>query len=105
MKKYRLLMHGQNFLLNRDGKTARYGFYQNFFLEAASLKQAQLMVTSTIWHDKKLKEMTLNPKDDPPKISLDTYWEQDDFDYVGKQLTTDRTFHLEKRWWQFWNSD
>lgn len=102
MKKYRLLMHGQNFLLNRDGKTSRYGFYQNVFMEVESLRQASLMATSKIWHDKELKEITLNPENDSPKISLDTYWELDSFDYTGKHLVTDRTFYLEKKWWQFW---
>lgn len=95
-------MHGQNFLLNRDGKTDHYGFYQNIFIEAPTLQQAKLMVTSKIFHDRTLKEMTLNPETDPPKVSLDTYWEQDNFDYVGKHLATDRTFYLERKWWQFW---
>ena len=102
MIKYRLLMHGQNFLINRDGGTHYYGFYQNFFLEAATLHQAKLMVTSKIWHDSELNGITLNAKNNPPKISLDTYWEQDSFDYVGRHLSTDRTFYKEKKWWQFW---
>ncbi|MCK4839364.1 MAG: hypothetical protein KAS94_11230 [Desulfobulbaceae bacterium] len=102
MTNYRLLMHGQNFLLNKNGKTARYGFYHNVFTEAENLKQAQLMVTSKIWHDKELKEMTLNSKKNPPKISLATYWELDNLDYAGKHLSTDRTFYPEKKWWQFW---
>ena len=95
-------MHGQNFLINRDGRPERYGFYQNIFLEAETLQQAELLVTSKIWHDKELKGITLNSKSDPPKISLDTYWEQDNFDYVGKHLSPDRTFYREKKWWQFW---
>jgi hypothetical protein len=102
MKKYRLLMHGQNFLIQQDGKTASYGFYHNIFVEAENLQQAQLMVTSKIWHDKKLKEITLNTENNPPRISLETYWELDNFDYTGKYLTTDRTFYPEKKWWQFW---
>ena len=52
--------------------------------------------------DKKLKEMTLNSENNPPKISLETYWELDNFDYTGKYLATDRTFYPEKKWWQFW---
>lgn len=95
-------MHGQNFLIKRDNRTDRCGFYQNFLLEAENLKQAKLMVTSQLWHDKKLKSITLNPEKDPPKISLDTYWELDSFDYTGKHLATDRTFYKEKKWWQFW---
>jgi len=102
MKKFRLLMHCRNLLLNRDGKIKSYGFYQNFFLEAENLRQAKLLVTSRIGHDKELKKLTQNPPGDPPKIELETYWELDSFDYVGNHLTTDRTFYKEKKWWQFW---
>lgn len=102
MKRYRLLMHGRNFLLDRDGKIGRYGFYQNFFLEARDLDQARRLVASKIWHDKELTGLILNPANDPPEINLETYWELDHFDYVGKHLTTDRTFYKDKRWWRFW---
>lgn len=102
MAKYRLLVHGQNFLLNRGGKKARYGFYRNILLEADNLKQAKLMATSQIWHDAEIKEVTLNTEKNPPRISIETYWELDNFDYTGKHLTTDHTFYPEKKWWQFW---
>ncbi|MCA1765301.1 MAG: hypothetical protein LC633_03480 [Desulfobulbaceae bacterium] len=102
MKKYRLLMHGRNFLLNRDGEIGRYGFYQNFFLESPDLNQAKRLVTSMIRLDKKLTEVTLNKVSDPPRINLETYWELDSFDYVGNHLNTDRTLYKEKKWWQFW---
>lgn len=95
-------MHGQNFLLSRDGKKARYGFYRNIFLEAENLKQAQLMATSQLWHDKGLGEITLNTKNNPPRIILATYWELDDFDYAIKHLATDHSFYPEKKWWQVW---
>ncbi|MDF1578286.1 MAG: hypothetical protein P1P81_07570 [Desulfobulbales bacterium] len=102
MKKYRLLIHGRNFLLNRDGKVARYGFYQNFFLESPNLNQAERLVTSRIRLDKTLSGITLNKANDPPIIDLETYWELDSFDYVGDHLATDRTFYEEKKWWRFW---
>lgn len=102
MKKYRLLMHCRNFRIERDGKPKKCGFYQNFYLEADNLRQAELMVTTTILHDKELKAATLNEDRDPPKINLDTYWELNSFDYVGRHLETGRTFYEEKKWWQFW---
>jgi hypothetical protein len=105
MKRYRLLMHGRNFLIESDGKTDSYAFYQNIFLEADTLKQAKLLATSKIWHDKKLMARTLNSKEDPPRINLATYWEMDAFDYVGKHLSTDRTLYKENKWWEFWKKD
>ena len=101
MKKYRLLINGRNFLIEIDGKPQKQGFYQNFFIEATSPKQAELIVTSRLWHDKALKKITLNKEKNPPKIKLETFWELDVINYVG-QHTSDRTFYIEKRWWQFW---
>jgi hypothetical protein len=105
MKKFRLLMQGQNFRFKLDDKIDHYGFYQNIYLEAENLQQAKLMATSKLWHDKQLQAMVLNKNNNPPKINLATYWELDSLDYVGKHLATDRTFYREKKWWQFWKSD
>ena len=102
LKKYRLLMRGRNFLIELDGTPRKCEFYQNFYLESSSLRQAELLTTTTLMHDRKLRQLARNRKSDPPKISLETYWELDDFAYVGKHLITDRTFCEEKRWWQFW---
>ena len=102
MKKYRLLLKGRNFLLNQDGKQKKYGFYQNVFIEAGSPRQAELLAISKIWHDKDLQESTLNAKDDPPVIQLDTLWELDILDDVS-DVESGREFFADKnRWWQFW---
>jgi len=101
MKKYRLLIHGRNFLIDVDGKPKKQGFYQNVFIYAVHPKQAELLVTTKIWHDKDLKKLILNKKKDPPKIFLETFWELDTVDFPG-QIESDRTFYIEKKWWQFW---
>jgi len=102
MKKYRLLLKGRNFLINDDGKHKKHGFHQNVFVDADSPRQAELSAISKIWHDKELKQITLNPDDDPPAIQLDTIWELDILDDVS-QVETGRTFFIEKnKWWKFW---
>ena len=102
MKKYRLLLKGRNFLLNRDGKQRKYGFYQNVIIEAGSPRQAKLLGISKLWHDKELIKITLNSKDDPPVIQLDTLWELDILDDVS-EIESGRTFFKDKnKWWQFW---
>jgi hypothetical protein len=102
MKKYRLLMNGKNFLLSTDdGKKHKHGFYQNMFIEADSPKQAERMALTKIWHDKELMAITLNKKNDPPQIHLETFWELDELHYA-KYLETGRTFYLQKKWWQIW---
>jgi len=101
-KKYRMLMHGRNFLIELNGKPRKCEFYQNIFIESSNPQQAQLLSTTRLLHDRELKALTLNRENDPPRINMVTYWEQDDFEYVGKHLSTDRTFQEEKKWWQFW---
>lgn len=101
MKKYRLLLNGKNFLLNRDGKAQKYGFYQSMFIEAETPKQAERMALTKIWHDRELKEITLNGAKDAPRVKLETFWELDELYYVNR-LEPGRTFYPEKKWWQFW---
>ena len=95
-------MHGCNFLVELDGKSRKCEFYQNFFIESANPKQAELLSTTRLLNDRELQAQTLNEDNDPPRISMITYWEQDDFEYVGTHLSPGRTFHEEKKWWQFW---
>ncbi|MBU0730794.1 MAG: hypothetical protein KKE17_08150 [Proteobacteria bacterium] len=102
MKRYRLLVNGRNVLLNRDGKIQKYGFYQNFFIKADNLKQAELLVSARIFRDKNFAEIILNSKDDMPKIHFETFWELDNLEYVGDYIVPDRTYYVEKKWWQFW---
>ena len=101
-KKYRVLMHGRNFLVDLDGKSLKCEFYQNFFIESSNPRQAELLSTTRLLNDRALKGQTLNKDNDPPRISMITYWEQDDFEYVGNHLFPGRTFYEEKKWWQFW---
>ena len=103
MKKFRLLMHGRNYMLKREGKRpGRHEFYLNVFLESSSLSQAELLVKTRLVCNSFLKENTLNPKDDPPLISLEMYWELDDFGYPGERFDDDFLICEEKKWWQFW---
>ena len=87
MKKYRLLMHGRNYLLKLHGnKPARHEFYLNVYLQSSSLQQAELLVTTRIICNSFLKQNALNTKKDPPVITLEMYWELDDFGYPGERF-------------------
>ena len=94
-------MNGRNYLMSFDGKERKQGFYQNMFLEADNPEQAETLAAAKIRFNRELNEAALNPKDDPPRICLDTIWELDDFNDV-ENLVADRTFYVEKKWWQFW---
>ena len=94
-------MNGQNYLMRFDGKERKQGFFQNIFLDADNPGQAESLAVAKIRFNKNLNEAVLNGKDDPPRIVLDTIWELDDFNDV-ENLEADRSFYIEKRWWQFW---
>lgn len=94
-------MNGRNFLINVDGTPKKHGFHQNVIIEAEGPRQAKLLATAKMWHDHELKKLTLNSKEDPPQILLETLWEFDIVDDVGL-VETKRTFYVEKKWWQFW---
>lgn len=101
MKKYRLLMNGSNYLMAVDGKNLSQGFFQNMVIKADSPKQAERQAISRIWHDSELQAQILNPTKNPPKVVLHTLWELD-VAYDDARIDMERTFYLEKRWWEFW---
>jgi hypothetical protein len=48
MKKYKVFVHGQNFLLNLDGKAEKVGFYTTRFVEANDDNEAEENAISTL---------------------------------------------------------
>ena len=101
MNKYHLLMNGQNFLVEMDGKVAKHGFFQHFFLEAETTRQAEDLAVQKIRENQDLKAVTQNPKDDPPVIVLETMSQLDSFAGVEAR-ESGKLWFPEKKWWQFW---
>lgn len=101
MKKYRCLMQGRNLLLAVDGKKRKYAFSQQLLVDANNPKQAEQLAIARVTLDKTLKTITLNPKNNPPVITLDTIWELDALEDIS-QIEAGRTYFLQKRWWCFW---
>ena len=95
-------MTGHNFLMQINGQTGKHGFHQTLFVRSETHRQAELMALAQIRHDKELMEASLNAKNDPPVIRLETLWELEDFVEADKTASS-RVFFLEKKWWQFWN--
>ncbi len=95
-------MNGRNFLIRIDGKPRKHGFYQNIFIEADNPENAELLAVDKIRQNEELRQVTLNSKEDPPMIYLDSIWEIDDIGDEDTKLEKGRTFYTEKKWWQFW---
>ena len=101
MKKYHLLMNGQNFLVDMDDNLAKHGFFQHFFLEAESPECAEDLAVQKIRGNEDLKAIAQNPQDDPPVIIVEEMSELETFDGV-ESMESGRAWFLEKKWWQFW---
>ncbi len=94
-------MNGQNFLVDMDGLTSKYGFYQNFYLEAESPKHAEVLVIQKIRGNDDLRTITKNIKEDPPVINLDEVLEIETFDGLDA-MESGKAWYRERKWWQFW---
>jgi hypothetical protein len=80
MKKYKVFVRGQNFLLNLDGKAAKVGFYTTRFVEAQNDHKAEENAISTLRNDPDLRDRVLNEKTDAPMLFAEEIEELDSFD-------------------------
>ena len=80
MKKYRVFVCGQNFLLNLDGKAKKVGFYTTRFVEANDDHQAEENAISTLRNDPTLREGVLNEKSDAPTLYVEEISELESFE-------------------------
>lgn len=80
MQKYRVIVHGQNLLTDVDGIRQRVGFYTNVFIEAFTAADAESRAIELIREDGHLRDITLNDKSDPLRVSADEVRELESFD-------------------------
>ena len=68
MKKYKVFVRGENFLINLDGVNQKVGFYTTRFVEAEDEKAAEYAVMDMLRGDLKLVKGVLNERSDPPMM-------------------------------------
>ncbi len=112
LKKYRVLLRGENFLLASVDKKRKCGFYSTFWVEAKNEKEAELNAVELVRRQKDLQIDLLNSKEDQPMIYLDEIYELNS-DAEIKEISG-RTYFIEseefdkvkysvrKKWWEFW---
>lgn len=71
MAKYDLLVRGENFLTNMDGRRQKHGFYVHVFLEAGNAHEAEYAAMDVLRKDRALKRGVLNKKSDPSIMYLE----------------------------------
>ena len=77
MKKFKVFVHGENFLVNHDGVEEKLGFYTTRFLEAQNEEAAEYAVMDMLRDE--LAELVLNDKSDTPMMYAEEVDELDSF--------------------------
>lgn len=80
MKKFRVFIRGENFLINLDGVEQKLGFYTTRYVEAQDEEAAEYAVMDILRADPKLAKGVLNDKSDPPMMYAEEVDEIDSFE-------------------------
>jgi len=95
MKRFKVKLHGKNFLLNLDGEPKKFGFYATRFVKAEDPQEAEKIAVILTHQNPNLRKTVLNETDDRPKINLEEIKEVSFLKFFAKKSTTDFTFYPE----------
>ena len=87
MKKFKVIVRGENFLISIDDLKQKRGFYTVRFLEAQDEEAAEYAVMDMLRDDPKLTKGVLNDKSDPPMMYAEEVEEIDSFEGFPLQAT------------------
>ncbi len=83
MKKFRVFLRGENFLLKEEGSVKRFGFYTTRFVEALDEDQAEQTAVELVRKEDQLQEAVWNDQSDPPMIFVEEIDEISTFESHG----------------------
>ena len=95
MKKFKVKLHGENFLLNLDGEFKKYGFYATKFVKAESPQETEKIAIILIHQNPNFRDTVLNENSDRPTINLEEVKEVNFLKFFAKKSTTGFTFYPE----------
>jgi hypothetical protein len=87
MKKYKVLVRGENFLINFEDKDQKLGFYTTVFVEGKDEEQAEQRAIALLRNDKEFRRSVLNEQSDAPMMFVDEIDELGSFDGVNLPRT------------------
>jgi hypothetical protein len=82
MKKYRVFVRGENFLINLDGTDQKLGFYTTRYVESNSEEEAEYAVMDMLRSDPKLRKSVLHDESEPPMMYADEIDEIESFEGI-----------------------
>ena len=95
MKRFKIKLHGENFLLNLDGEFNKFGFYAVSFIKAENLKKAKKIATILIYQNPNLRDTVLNEIADRPRINIEEIEEINFLKFFAQKSSTSFTFYPE----------
>lgn len=95
MKRYKIQLKGENFLLNFTGEPRKFSFHATKFLKAKSPEDAEKMAIIMIRQTPDLRNTVLTEQTDRPRIVLDSIREVNPLLFLFKKSSTQLTFHAE----------
>ncbi len=95
MKRFKVKLHGENFLFNLDGELKKFGFYATKFVKAENPQEAEKNAIILIYQTPNLRDTVLNENADRPTINLEEIKEVNFLKFFAKKSTTDFTFYPE----------
>jgi hypothetical protein len=87
MKKFRVFMRGENFLLKEEGAVKRCGFYTTRFVEALDEDQAEQNAVELVRKEDQLRDAVWNDQSDPPMIFVQEIDEISTFEGQGAEYS------------------
>jgi hypothetical protein len=87
MKKYKVLVRGENILINLEGEDQKFGLYTTAFVEEQDEEQEEQKSNGPLRNDKEFSRSVLNEQSDPPMMFVDEIDELESFEGVNLPRT------------------
>ena len=79
---FRILLRGENFLLESEGAVKCFGFYTTRFVEAPNETEAERLAVESLRQDERLRGRVLNDLSDPPMLFAEEIAEPSSLDTI-----------------------
>lgn len=96
MDRYKILLHGEHFLLNLDGEHAKVGFYATRIVRSDSAADAERIAVIRIHQELNLNSHIVKNIPVLPSVIVEKIEKMGSFQFVRKQKLCGFTFHTEE---------
>ena len=97
MKRYRVQLRGENFLLDLDGDNGKFGFKTTRVIKANSCDEAKRIALILIHHDLNQSSHIIKNTPDAPRVIAEKIEELKFFQFVSKKKQQGFSFFSEEQ--------